>query len=81
LHGCTKNRDPSPSIKEATVNQILWTKLRRDCRGQDLIEYALLAGFVAVAVGIIFPASFYDSYGLIWSRVLCVLSTIGHAGA
>jgi Flp pilus assembly pilin Flp len=57
-----------------------WTKLWRDCRGQDLIEYALLVGFVAVSVGIIFPASLYESYATIWGRVMCVLSTIGHSG-
>ena len=28
----------------------------RDRRGQDLIEYALMAGFVAVAAGAIMPA-------------------------
>jgi Flp pilus assembly pilin Flp len=28
----------------------------RDGRGQDLIEYALMAGFVAVAAGAIMPA-------------------------
>lgn len=61
--------------------QILRTNLRRDCRGQDLIEYALLAAFVAVATGVIFPASFYDNYAMIWSRVICVLSTVGHSGA
>jgi Flp pilus assembly pilin Flp len=27
----------------------------RDRRGQDLIEYALMAGFVAVAAGAAFP--------------------------
>ena len=30
-------------------------KLRIDSRGQDLIEYALMAGFVAVAAGAIMP--------------------------
>jgi pilus assembly protein Flp/PilA len=35
---------------------IAW-KLRiwKDTRGQDLIEYALMAGFVAVAAGAIMP--------------------------
>jgi pilus assembly protein Flp/PilA len=31
------------------------TNLCRDNRGQDLIEYALMAGFVAVAAGAIMP--------------------------
>ena len=33
---------------------LIW-KLRMDRRGQDLIEYALMAGFVAVAAGAIMP--------------------------
>jgi pilus assembly protein Flp/PilA len=34
----------------------LVVKLGRDNRGQDLIEYALMAGFVAVAAGAIMPS-------------------------
>jgi pilus assembly protein Flp/PilA len=30
-------------------------RLMKDTRGQDLIEYALMAGFVAVAAGAIMP--------------------------
>ena len=30
-------------------------KLIKDTKGQDLIEYALMAGFVAVAAGAIMP--------------------------
>ena len=30
-------------------------KLARDERGQDMVEYALLAGFIAVAAGSILP--------------------------
>jgi pilus assembly protein Flp/PilA len=39
-----------------TVINVMW-KLRiwSDTRGQDLIEYALMAGFVAVAAGAIMP--------------------------
>jgi Flp pilus assembly pilin Flp len=33
----------------------IFVTIRSDERGQDLIEYALLAGFVAVAVGAVFP--------------------------
>lgn len=38
------------------VTDIVW-KLRiwKDTRGQDLIEYALMAGFVAVAAGAVMP--------------------------
>jgi len=36
-------------------NLILKMKVLRDTRGQDLIEYALMAGFVAVAAGAVMP--------------------------
>ena len=34
---------------------ILLSNLRRDERAQDMIEYALLAGFIAVAAGALLP--------------------------
>ena len=37
------------------VNIIWKLQIWRDTRGQDLIEYALMAGFVAVAAGAIMP--------------------------
>jgi pilus assembly protein Flp/PilA len=38
------------------VKDIFWTlRLLKDTKGQDLIEYALMAGFVAVAAGAIMP--------------------------
>lgn len=36
-------------------NLILKLRIWKDTRGQDLIEYALMAGFVAVAAGAIMP--------------------------
>ena len=36
-------------------NMLLQLKIWKDQRGQDLIEYALMAGFVAVAAGAIMP--------------------------
>ena len=46
------------------------TKLRiwKDRRGQDLIEYALMAGFVAVAAGAIMPGV-ASSINVIFSQV------------
>lgn len=36
--------------------QLIWKwNLWKDDRGQDLIEYALMAGFVAVAAGAVMP--------------------------
>lgn len=41
----------------------------RDKRGQDLVEYALLAGFVAVAAGAIFPTSIAPNISTIFSKI------------
>jgi len=56
------------------MNQwIRWISTRafwKDTRGQDLIEYALMAGFVAVAAGAIMPgisASISTIFGKIGS--------------
>ncbi len=37
------------------VNLVWNLRMWKDTRGQDLIEYALMAGFVAVAAGAIMP--------------------------
>jgi len=37
------------------TNAVLRLQIWKDTRGQDLIEYALMAGFVAVAAGAIMP--------------------------
>ena len=34
---------------------VIALKIWKDAKGQDLIEYALMAGFVAVAAGAIMP--------------------------
>jgi Flp pilus assembly pilin Flp len=48
-------------------------KLWADKRGQDLIEYALMAGFVAVAAGAIMPGV-ANSISSIFSQVASVLT-------
>jgi Flp pilus assembly pilin Flp len=45
----------------------------RDRRGQDLIEYALMAGFVAVAAGAIMPGV-SSSISSIFSQVASVMT-------
>ncbi len=38
------------------ISKLIWNlRILRDTKGQDLIEYALMAGFVAVAAGAIMP--------------------------
>ena len=50
----------------------------RNRRGQDLIEYALMAGFVAVAAGAAFPPV-ADSVSEIFSKVQSVMSSANNA--
>jgi Flp pilus assembly pilin Flp len=59
-------------------NLILQFKIWRDQRGQDLIEYALMAGFVAVAAGAIMPGV-ATSISQIFSKVASVLSSANAA--
>jgi pilus assembly protein Flp/PilA len=51
---------------------ILKLRIMKDTRGQDLIEYALMAGFVAVAAGAIVPGV-ADSIRLIFGKVNNIL--------
>jgi Flp pilus assembly pilin Flp len=44
-------------------------RLRYDRRGQDLVEYALMAGFVAVAGGAIFPSTLMPGVSAIFSKI------------
>jgi pilus assembly protein Flp/PilA len=46
----------------------------KDQRGQDLIEYALMAGFVAVAAGAIMPGVSQD-ISEIFSKVASVMES------
>ncbi|MBI3666411.1 MAG: Flp family type IVb pilin [Acidobacteria bacterium] len=48
----------------------------QDTHGQDLVEYALLAGFVAVAAGALLP-SISTSISTIFSKMQSVLTAAG----
>jgi len=52
---------------------VIFAKIWRDRRGQDLIEYALMAGFVAVAAGAIMP-NVASSISTIFSQISSVLT-------
>jgi len=54
--------------------------LRKDNRGQDLIEYALMAGFVAVAAGAIMPGV-STSISTIFSKVASTMSSAASQGS
>jgi pilus assembly protein Flp/PilA len=53
--------------------RILMVQAWRDRKGQDLIEYALMAGFVAVAAGAIMPGV-SSSISSIFSQVASVMT-------
>ena len=59
-------------------NLLLRLKVWKDQRGQDLIEYALMAGFVAVATGAAFPPA-ANMISQIFSKVQSVLSAANNA--
>ena len=56
------------------VRTVLSWRIWRDRRGQDLIEYALMAGFVAVAAGAIMPGV-ASSINVIFSQVNSLMIT------
>jgi pilus assembly protein Flp/PilA len=55
------------------TNLVLKLKVLKDTRGQDLIEYALMAGFVAVAAGAVMPGV-ATSISTIFSKVASVMT-------
>ena len=63
-------------FKKLTWQLRIW----KDTRGQDLIEYALMAGFVAVAAGAIMPGV-ADSISQIFSKVASVMTASANQGS
>ena len=63
------------------IANLVW-KLRiwKDNRGQDLIEYALMAGFVAVAAGAIMPGV-ASSISTIFSKISTTMSSAATQGS
>ena len=61
---------------------LIWKlkQLAKDSRGQDLIEYALMAGFVAVAAGAIMP-NVAASISTIFSKISSVLTAAANQGS
>jgi Flp pilus assembly pilin Flp len=60
-------------------NLILKVNALRETRGQDLIEYALMAGFVAVAAGAIMPGV-ASSISTIFSKVSSLMAIASTQG-
>jgi pilus assembly protein Flp/PilA len=61
-------------------NLLLQLKVWKDQRGQDLIEYALMAGFVAVAAGAIMPGV-ATSISTIFSKIASVMTSASSQGS
>jgi Flp pilus assembly pilin Flp len=61
-------------------NLILKLQVWKDKKGQDLIEYALMAGFVAVAAGAIMPGV-ATSISTIFSKIASVMSGAASQGS
>jgi pilus assembly protein Flp/PilA len=56
------------------LKNLVWNlRIIKDTKGQDLIEYALMAGFVAVAAGAIMP-NVATSISNIFSKVAFTMS-------
>lgn len=55
-------------------------RLWKDTRAQDMIEYALMAGFVAVAAGAIMP-NVATSISTIFSEVASVMTLAASQGS
>jgi len=63
------------------VMKLVWQlRIWKDTRGQDLIEYALMAGFVAVAAGAIMPGV-ASSISVIFSKVGSVMTASAGSGS
>ena len=61
-------------------NLIFKIRALRGTRGQDLIEYALMAGFVAVAAGAVMPGV-ADGISTIFSKVGSVMAVASTQGS
>ncbi len=61
-------------------NLLLQLKIWKDEKGQDLIEYALMAGFVAVAAGAIMP-QVAQSISTIFSKINSVMTNAANQGS
>ncbi len=63
------------------LKHLVWNlRIIKNTKGQDLIEYALMAGFVAVAAGAIMP-NVATSLSTIFSKVADTMSTAAAAGS
>ena len=60
-------------------NLLLKLRIWQDTKGQDLIEYALMAGFVAVAAGAIMP-NISGSISTVFSKIDSAMTNAASTG-
>jgi pilus assembly protein Flp/PilA len=70
FYALNKEGYPMQKLKKVVYLLRVWD----DSFGQDLVEYALMAGFVAVACGAAFPPV-ANSVSQIFSKITSVLSS------
>ena len=63
-----------------TMNLVWKMRIWNDTKGQDLIEYALMAGFVAVAAGAIMPGV-ATSISTIFSKISSSMAAAATQGS
>jgi pilus assembly protein Flp/PilA len=63
-----------------TMNLVWKLRIWNDTKGQDLIEYALMAGFVAVAAGAIMPGV-ANSISTIFSKISSSMAAAATQGS
>jgi pilus assembly protein Flp/PilA len=66
------DEEEEETMKHLTI-AFLNLKIWRDKHGQDLIEYALMAGFVAVAAGALMP-NVASSISTVFSKISSVMA-------
>jgi len=67
------NRLKNRLMGNQIVGKLIALPIWRDTQGQDLIEYALMAGFVAVAAGALMPGV-STSISTVFSKVASVMT-------
>jgi Flp pilus assembly pilin Flp len=60
--------------KKLSAEQML-RALLRDERGQDLIEYALLVGFMVIAIYVVLPNDLMPTVSKIFSRIVTIFAS------
>jgi pilus assembly protein Flp/PilA len=70
---CLKRKEITVKQIREMIGKMAALRIWRDTKGQDLIEYALMAGFVAVAAGALMPGV-SASISTVFSKVSSVMT-------